>query len=441
MKHRLSVKTIETFLLGFIAFGLSGAIVRLISSGTGTEDLTTQGDPRFEVALAAFYLIAGLIYLAHLAPSIRATLSAPAIPALLVLACISPLWAELPGVVARRAVGVVGATLFGIVLASRLSFDDQLLLFRRLFRICAALCVVAFVAGKILGVQIVTGSTGGIMDSGGAGPWRGIFNHKNMLGSAVAIGILAEWHLPARSTFSRTLKVGWMCLYAALLILSDSMTSAVGIVLTFAAMYAVKSYRGRYRFVFPAFALVLLVMALVFYLNAGPAMALVGRSSDLTGRAELWRWTLAMIHQRPLLGYGFSGFWRGASDMSRTLEARIRWSPIYAHNGYLEVLLSLGFVGLALFGWMAAVGLWRSLHIARRAHSDRELWPLANMIFFLIHNIAEVSIMWQNSLEWGLFVATVVGGDPRIRVCLERESEEESVPDALPEFASPEVVA
>jgi hypothetical protein len=34
MTRRLSLKTIETVILGFVAFGLSGALVRLLSSGT-----------------------------------------------------------------------------------------------------------------------------------------------------------------------------------------------------------------------------------------------------------------------------------------------------------------------------------------------------------------------------------------------------------------------
>jgi hypothetical protein len=67
----------------------------------------------------------------------------------------SALWAALPTVGLQRRVGVAEASFFGLVLASHLSFSEQLLL-GRVFRI-AAICSLASCALKIgTGVDFVT---------------------------------------------------------------------------------------------------------------------------------------------------------------------------------------------------------------------------------------------------------------------------------------------
>jgi len=83
---------------------------------------------------------------------------------------------------------------------------------------------------------------------------------------------------------------------------------------------------------------------------------------------------------------------------------------------------------------MASTGLWRAVRMSKAAECIQDLWPLAFLVFFLIHNMAEVTILWQNCLEWGLCVATVVSADPRLRASLEPAWEEFS-PDSLAEYA------
>jgi O-antigen ligase len=148
--------------------------------------------------------------------------------------------------------------------------------------------------------------------------------------------------------------------------------------------------------------------------SAAGALKALGRSSDLSGRMELWHSVIAMIQKKPMLGYGFSGFWRGASDESALVESQIGWSPVYAHNGYLEITLSLGVIGLLLFAWIVFIGIKRTLFLSKLAESNADLWPLAFLAFFLIHNLSECTILFQNNLEWGLCAAIVVGSDPRL---------------------------
>jgi len=436
---RLPIKrsSIENAIFVAVALGLSGALVRALSSGN--TDLVTAGDRRFEFVLVLLYIAILLIGLAQLKQTVRSSLHTPALVALLALACVSCMWAELPGLVLRRTLGVFGATLFGLVLGSHLDFDEQLALLRRVVRIVTMLTFAAWAAGPIVGSNLVTGESttlNGYQVQIEEGAWRGIFNHKNDLGAMMALAILVEWHLPAHTKLSKVMKALWLSAYAFLLLLSHSVTSLVSVGLAILLMFTFKTFRHQYRLIVPVLLLVTMFSGTLIALNATSVTGALGRSEDLSGRADLWRWVVVMIMKRPFLGYGFSGFWKGASDQSAFVEARIGWSPVYAHNGYLEILLSLGIVGLLFFVWFAGTGVRRAVRRAKEAESVQDLWPLAFLTFFLIHNLGECTILWQNSLEWAICVATVVGADPRLHAHFEAAPANEDVlVDAAPEYS------
>ena len=137
------------------------------------------------------------------------------------------------------------------------------------------------------------------------------------------------------------------------------------------------------------------------------------------------------IPERPVLGYGYWGFWNGASSESQAVE-RATGSPImYSHNGYLEMLLNLGVVGLFLTMVFLGAGMKRTYFWAERDRSTAAHWPLAFLFYFLLRNIGECSILIQG-LEWALCVATVVGTDPAL-LAPEAEQEEELIFAAVDE--------
>lgn len=419
------------------ALVLSSALIRVLSSGN--TDLVAAGDRRFEFVLVLLYFAILLIGAAHLKRTVLSGLHTPALMVLLLLACVSCMWAQLPGLVLRRTIGLAGATLFGLVLASRLDFADQLALLRRVARIVTTLTFAAWAAGFFVGSNLVSGESttiNGYQVPIEAGAWRGIFVHKNDLGAMMALAVLVEWHLPTYTTFSKVERALWLSAYTLLLFLSHSVTALVSVGLAILLMFTFKTFRHQYRVIVPVLLLVAIFSGTLIALNATSVTGALGRSEDLSGRADLWHWVVVMILERPFLGYGFSGFWKGASDQSAFIESRIGWSPVYAHNGYLEILLSLGIAGLLLFLWFAGTGIRRAVVRAKTAETVHDLWPLAFLTYFLIHNLGECTIVWQNSLEWAICVATVVGADPRLHPRFETVSAtEDALVDATPEYS------
>ena len=237
----------------------------------------------------------------------------------------------------------------------------------------------------------------------------------------MALAVLVEWLHPTSAVLSKILKAAWLGLYGVLLLKSNSITAALAIVLALALLYVVRICHGQYRIPLPAVIATAAFVGAFLYEGKASITTALGRSSDITGRTELWHWVVAMILSRPWLGYGFSGFWRGGSSEYASVERAIGWSPIYSHNGYLEITLSLGVAGLLLFVWMAVVGLRRAFDQAQHGESAASYWPLAFLLYFLVHNLGECTILWQNSLEWALCVSVVVCADPVLRAAWRTE--------------------
>jgi O-antigen ligase len=108
-----------------------------------------------------------------------------------------------------------------------------------------------------------------------------------------------------------------------------------------------------------------------------------GRDETLTGRTEIWARLLPVAMQKPLLGGGFGGFW--------TPRTRDVFRISGSHNGYLDVLIGLGFVGLAL----VSIFLLSSCRKARQVLDVDFDWGILWIGFIIMavaHNISESSI-------------------------------------------------
>jgi exopolysaccharide production protein ExoQ len=240
--------------------------------------------------------------------------------------------------------------------------------------------------------------------------WRGVFGFKNVLGAVMALSVLIEWQLPTSTRWSKRLNRAALLLSAFLLFRSNSMTSVVALAGAFVLVeiYKIATFRLR----MPLYATVVASLLIVFlgFVLVAPSSdalaALVGRTPELTGRTEIWHWVITFIRERPILGYGYAGFW--TESVSATVERAIG-SHMYSHNGYLDTILTLGALGLSLAVVFLGTGLKRAFDWSAR-ESRTNLWPLAFLSFFLIYNLGECTIL-QPDLQWSLCVAVVAGSD------------------------------
>lgn len=112
--------------------------------------------------------------------------------------------------------------------------------------------------------------------------------------------------------------------------------------------------------------------------------SMLGRNETLTGRTEIWASLLPAAMRQPFLGYGVSSFFTAA---------RIAQFDIgEAHNGYLEVMLCLGVVGLFLTTMFLLSSTRRAaMLLAHDSDYDMGSLALCFLVMAAVHNMAESS--------------------------------------------------
>jgi O-antigen ligase len=125
-----------------------------------------------------------------------------------------------------------------------------------------------------------------------------------------------------------------------------------------------------------------------------------------------------MILERPLLGWGHGAFWLDwAGEGSSYVFTYAGWTPGYAHNGFLDVALHLGLLGLAVL-MVAVARVWWSLwrRVANMQDSrwrGSYLWLLALLAFLVLGNLVEGGWADQNYYMWIVFVIAQIHGTPK----------------------------
>jgi O-antigen ligase len=340
--------------------------------------------------------------------------------ALLLLAVVSTLWSEDAALTLRRSVGLIGTTLCAYFIVTHFTLEQFLDTF-------GDVVIVAAVASFL--VVIVTPDIG-IMQTEYPGAWRGLFGHKNLLGLFLVPGILtllarnaigARWRSPAR----------WLGLALCVfeLILSRSLTSVLTLSICILAVAAVVSWQrnpGSRWWIGTTVAAVALGFAALSLsgANLSEILPLLGRDASLTGRVDFWPQLTQAITQRPFLGYGYDVFWKPGGAYTRFVTG-IGWRPPHAHEGFLDVGLDLGALGLALVGILLGRGIGAAYQRAKSARLG-DSWPLAVLVFIVISNLTETTLTRYNNFNWILFVVALLYA--RTATAGERPR----VPDAAP---------
>jgi exopolysaccharide production protein ExoQ len=228
----------------------------------------------------------------------------------------------------------------------------------------------------------------------------GIYPHKNDFGGLVAIIVLASVHqLMAGTTLARLAAFVMLPITVWFLIAAQSKTSlALG--LGVPMMSFGFACLARFARLSPGITVPVVFGGIYFAYAFGvasgvwdfEAMAnLIFGDPTLTQRTDIWAFALKKIPEQLWFGYGFEGFWGAGPESPAVREgpgfvARV----LQAHNGYINVALLSGLVGLGLLAAMMVF----ALHVAGRvARSSLALgsYILSVLLFCLLYNLFETS--------------------------------------------------
>ena len=100
--------------------------------------------------------------------------------------------------------------------------------------------------------------------------------------------------------------------------------------------------------------------------------------------------------KRPILGYGYEAFWQGFKGDSRGILEATGWLVPMAHNGYLDLRLSLGLIGIAAYLFVFLRSMRMALNYLRYDRRTIAVWPVAYLCFFSLHNTAKDALNSNN---------------------------------------------
>ena len=244
--------------------------------------------------------------------------------------------------------------------------------------------------------------------------YAGLFSQKNELGAAAAMAFLTFLSgVGAKQRWERTASVLGIVPAAALLIASRSKTSmilAVAIpVLVAGVIMLSRAFRIRPVYLFwgggaPVASAV--VTTLGFGLRYDRVLHLLFGGATFTGRTAIWQFAWSQFQTRPITGFGSNGFWGVGANSAATFSSNAFLSNILqAHEGYLDVLLETGVVGLGLFIAFVSATLRNCASVIDKRGA---FFFLAIAFFFILHNFFESSAFRRFEPNWVLFLIVAV---------------------------------
>ena len=329
---------------------------------------------------------------------------------LLLLAVLSVLWSEIPGVTLRRLIKHL--MLMVIVAGVVIGAGSPREILRLAVLVTGLMMVLNFASVLVLPSVAFDGN----------GLLQGLHGHKNQAGifAMITISVWLSaaryssgfwtrsilycgtlfWFLFLLGTYSRT---SILCLFASILFIIP-------------LQYCIK--RPTFGVIVATLTLFisLCVIFILVVLNISFSDVvdfIEGERTTLTGRSLVWRIAYNAFLEHQLLGTGFRSLWSTGGLPPVEQYTDLRPTPFLlgltqAHSGYLDILATLGIVGaiaLSVFLISIIATSIRALKWTDKGADVLQLAELSAFIFFasLIYNLAQSAFLTSNIL-WVLIV-------------------------------------
>lgn len=368
-----------------------GVLPRLVSS-----EASAEGSSLLRFVWLPLY---GIIFvgLASQARAVaRTCLRLPFLIGLLLVCALSFAWSIDPGLTQRRSLAIVMTTGAGLYLGTRYRWQD-------LLRILGAAWLIVALASFFTGLFLP--SFGRVQDIH-PGAWSGLYFEKNQMGGHMARAALITVFLWVMDRRMRWLWASAAILCAMLVLLSTSKTAFLGLIIGLGVLgvgaLMKRGFRTGLVILWIGAGLAGLAVAMI-WLAPETVFALLGRDASLTGRTDIWIALVDFIEQRPVFGYGYGSFWAIDSDPGNWVRETLQWDAPTAHNGWLEITLALGLVGLVLLALDFLLTLGRALLASLNTWTG--LFALAFLAQFFLFSLSESASFQQNSIVWLIYVA------------------------------------
>jgi exopolysaccharide production protein ExoQ len=352
-----------------------------------------------KIALALFCLVC-LMLIAFRSSAVfalgRRTRIILAFPILAILSCI---WSGDPWQSIASGVVLLIFTVFAIYVGSQLSFQRQF----ELIMMVGAIVLPASIALAIFVPSIGTESSA----------WRGVLVSKQNCAAVCTLLLITALHWKCSGIYQRIFRAMSIVMCGLLIVMSQSRTGwALAVVsLVLAGMVWLLQRMPRKQamaILLPGFAVAVVAMFGI-QVYSSRILALVGKDSTLSQRTIIWAaaWQAALQH--PILGYGFASFWKGLYGPSQNVVLTAGWGLAQSQNGFLDVWLGIGLVGVALIAAITGQAMLNAVQCLPLENNQTYVrWCIVVILCTLIFNIGESSIGLFR-MTWFLFLLACIG--------------------------------
>jgi O-antigen ligase len=283
--------------------------------------------------------------------------------------------------------------------------------------------VLMFLVAMSLAVVVILPEFGVMGNVPYVGSWRGIYWHRNYLGSAMAFAnilfLYRVVNLTPKKFLSKALPGIFYLISALLVVMSRSATGVIVLVIlhgAFALAWAWARWQGRLSPLHYTLAGAFLCAAgTMIFLNLDFLFGLLGRTTTLTGRVPLWKFILEnVLVDSPWLGFGFGALWADRAFRVYMQES-LQWDyPVLTgDNGFVDVLLYVGIPGLAVFMLALLQAIVRFVSYAWTQRTLTACIPLVFMVYALAANITLSHFFEIESFTWMVIVSALYAVTPR----------------------------
>lgn len=316
------------------------------------------------------------------------------------LAVVSALWSADSILTLRSSMTLLFTNIFAIYLTMRYSFKEQLQLLAWALGIAALLSLLFVIVPPYYGIEI---------NETHAGAWRGIYHQKNALGRYMSLSAVVFLLLAFSS--SRYVWLLWVGfgISSSLLMFSTAKSALVTFLTILVLLPICKALRWHYGLRIPFLIALVLISGVVVtfvFTDVGTVLGILGKDTTLTGRTQLWYLLLNMGTQHPWLGYGYNGFWLGWDGPSALIWSSLLWQPRHAHNGFIQLWLDLGLIGVLLFSLSFIQASLKAVAWVRSTKTLEGFWPLIFLAWMSLSNVSDSMLLASNNILWMLYVAT-----------------------------------
>lgn len=355
---------------------------------------------------------------------------------------VSFLWSDYPSVAFKRWIKALGDLVMVLIV---LSDREQLAAIRRL------LARTAYTAIPLSILLIKYYPALGTMYSpwGGRVVYMGVTVNKNALGAiCVCFGLGSLWRFitayQGRSSPRRTQALAAhgvvLIMVVWLLSITHSMTASFSFLMAGTLLITTNSRAviRRPLVVHALGAAMLVISASVLFLGVSPnTLKVIGKDPTLTDRTELWTVLLSLV-RNPWFGTGFDSFWLG--PRLQKIWSVYWWAPNEAHNGYIEVFLNLGWIGVALLAVVLVCG-YRSVFTGWQRNAQLGSLRIAYFMVGLVFNFTEAAFFKMLAPVWIFFLLAITSVPEISRQKSLRSGQSSSVYDLPPREQSYSAIA